>query len=127
MTPSEAHDWLQVASPGDRVEYWRGAFLGYEVNYKLTDNRNVCAICTAKVFREADKAGLCFAVHKKNGEGDYSYLAIKRSPARGRSVPGANRALPETAGAVSKGAVPVIVGSSGQRPPMGDGRVSANQ
>jgi hypothetical protein len=76
--------WFGTASPGDRIEYWRG-FLAIDAGASQSslqpEDRRRLGRVAARAFRLAEQ-GKAHLVQRRHGPNDYSYLLIVRPQPR---------------------------------------------
>jgi hypothetical protein len=92
LTVGRFWSWLARAEPGAALEYHRGLLiLDRSPASELSEDerRTVVKIADAALTAAADS--LVHLVQRRNGPFDFSYVAIKAAPARGKRVP---RSLP---------------------------------
>ena len=88
LTVGRFWSWLARSEPGAGLEYHRGLLIldrspGSELG--KDERRTVAKIADAALAAAAD--GLLHLVQCRHGPFDFSYVAIKAAPARGKRVP----------------------------------------
>jgi hypothetical protein len=87
LTAGRFWSWLARAEPGAALEYHRGLLiLDRSPASALSEGerRTVAKIADAALTAAADR--LVHLVQRRNGPFDFSYVAIKAAPARGKRV-----------------------------------------
>ena len=88
LTAGRFWSWLARAEPGAVLEYHRGLLIfdrSPASELAEDERRTVAKIADAALGAAAD--GLVHLLQHRNGPFDFSYLAIKAAPARGKRVP----------------------------------------
>jgi hypothetical protein len=78
--------WIASAVPGEALEYYRG-FIAIDVTsgqHRLTDCDRHRLLVLARRAVDAADAGQILLVQRRHGRDDYSYLAIKATPNKGK-------------------------------------------
>jgi hypothetical protein len=93
ISVAEFRGWLARAAPGAALEYHRGLLIldRSPASELSEDERRVVARLADAAFQAAEE-GRVHLVQRRNGEFDFSYLAVKAAPARGKR---AGRSLPD--------------------------------
>ena len=92
LTVGRFWSWLARSEPGAALEYHRGLLIldrSPASELGEDERRTVAKIADAALAAAED--GLVHLVQRRNGPFDFSYVAIKAAPARGKRVP---RSLP---------------------------------
>lgn len=79
LAPEAFRGWLKRAGPGQQLEYYRGYLVRdrWPTSDPSEDERRALGRLAEAAWRAADE-GLVDLVQRRNGEFDFSYLAIKR-------------------------------------------------
>ena len=81
--------WLTRAKPGERLEYYRGLLALDRVNgtssFREAERRKLTAV--ADHASALAGQGTLHLLQERHGDGDYSYWAIARVPARSADQP----------------------------------------
>jgi hypothetical protein len=88
LTVGRFRSWLARSAPGAALEYHRGLLLWDRSPASALPGelrRALAKIADAALSAAAD--GLVHLVQRRNGPFDFSYVAIKAVPARGKRVP----------------------------------------
>jgi hypothetical protein len=79
-TETDLCTWIGQAFPGEIIEYHRG-FLAMDANPALGQRAKELSLLARRAAWASD-AGLVHLVQRRNGPGDFSYLAIRRPTPR---------------------------------------------
>ena len=93
LTVGRFWSWLARSEPGAALEYHRGLLIldRSPASELGEDERRTVAKIADAAFRAPPRTGCVHLVQRRNGPFDFSYVAIKAAPARGKRVP---RSLP---------------------------------
>jgi hypothetical protein len=85
LTAARFWSWLARAAPGAALEYHRGLLIldRSPASELSEDERRVVARLADAAFQAAEE-GRVHLVQRRNDEFDFSYLAVKAAPARGK-------------------------------------------
>jgi hypothetical protein len=88
LTVGRFRSWLARAEPGAVLEYHRGLLIfdRSPASELSEDERRVVAGLADAAFQAAEE-GRVHLVQRRNGPFDFSYVAIKATPARRQRVP----------------------------------------
>jgi hypothetical protein len=88
LTVGRFWSWLARPEPGAALEYHRGLLiLDRSPASELSEDERRTVAKLADAASQAAEQGRVNLVQRRNGPFDFSYLAIKAAPARGKQVP----------------------------------------